>query len=544
MVNILITDGLWRKSLVATRALGQKGIGVSVVGDSFFTSSFFSKYCKKRIILPLAKNDPENFRLGIIKELKEKKYDLLIPMEDETIAVLLKVRKTIEKLTNFPVPSKNILEKAWDKAETIKIAKKIGIPVPKTYFSPDDKNIEFPLVVKPRKGSGGRGLVYIDNRDDLQEEYRWIQKEYSKPLIQERLPQEGEELGVNLLFNENQKVMAGFTYKRLRSYPVSGGPSTLRESTKNDHIMEMAIALMKAMKWYGVAMIEFKKDSRNGKMKLMEVNPRFWGSLALSISAGVNFPYLLYKMAMGEKLKPVFDYKIGVRCRWLVPGDILHFLSNPKRFSMKQSFFDFFDKNTKYDQLSFEDFSGTLGVIASTLFHSVRPDMWKLVFRKNKKTHINKLETKQRLYFFLATGLVGDLLPFPGALGTFIGALIYFLILKHLSPASLLLSIILLIIISIFVSKKTAEIFQEKDPPQIIIDEAIGFLSIMPFFDFSWHELVIAFILFRIIDNLKPYPIKLIEKKSPVILKIIIDDLVAAGYTIILLNFIKVLMIV
>jgi predicted ATP-grasp superfamily ATP-dependent carboligase len=100
-------------------------------------------------------------------------------------------------------------------------------------------------------------------------------------------------------------------------------------------------------------MVEFKVDPRDNEPKLMELNPRFWGSLALAIHAGVDFPYLLYKMAMGEEFEPVVEYKVGVRCRWLLPGDILHFFQNPKRFRLKPSFFRF--RGTHDDILSCDD---------------------------------------------------------------------------------------------------------------------------------------------------------------------------------------------
>jgi predicted ATP-grasp superfamily ATP-dependent carboligase len=111
--------------------------------------------------------------------------------------------------------------------------------------------------------------------------------------------------------------------------------------------------------------VEFKMDPRDNQPKLMELNPRFWGSLALAVHAGVDFPYLLYRMAMGEDLTPIRDYASGVRCRWLLPGDILHFLTNPRRFHMKPSFFRC--QGTHDDILSWRDPLPALGTFL-TLF--------------------------------------------------------------------------------------------------------------------------------------------------------------------------------
>jgi predicted ATP-grasp superfamily ATP-dependent carboligase len=154
-------------------------------------------------------------------------------------------------------------------------------------------------------------------------------------------------------------VRACFVHRRLRDYPVRGGPSTLRESVRHPQIEELGIRLLRSLQWYGVAMVEFKVDPRDNQPKLMELNPRFWGSLALAIHAGVDFPYLLYKMAMGEEFDPVLDYEVGVRCRWLLPGDILHFLTNPQRFHLTPSFFQF--RGMAYDILSRDDPMPTVG---------------------------------------------------------------------------------------------------------------------------------------------------------------------------------------
>jgi predicted ATP-grasp superfamily ATP-dependent carboligase len=122
-------------------------------------------------------------------------------------------------------------------------------------------------------------------------------------------------------------------------------------------------------------MVEFKHDLRDGIPKLMEINPRFWGSLALAIESGVNFPYLMYRMSCGEDFKPVEEYQTGKKCRWLLPGDLLHFLHNPRRMQMVPSFFNFRDKDTAYDILSLEDPLPAFGRILTPLTFLYDPDM-------------------------------------------------------------------------------------------------------------------------------------------------------------------------
>jgi predicted ATP-grasp superfamily ATP-dependent carboligase len=81
------------------------------------------------------------------------------------------------------------------------------------------------------------------------------------------------------------------------------------------------LALLRSIGWQGVAMVEFKIDHRDRQPKLMEINGRFWGSLQLATDAGINFPLMLYRLATGESVAPEFDYRTGVRTRWLL-GDL------------------------------------------------------------------------------------------------------------------------------------------------------------------------------------------------------------------------------
>ncbi|MBW1972993.1 MAG: ATP-grasp domain-containing protein, partial [Deltaproteobacteria bacterium] len=252
--------------------------------------------------------------------------------------------------------------KASDKEEILKLADTLGIPYPKSFAIKNKKDLEdgakvigFPAVLKPTVGIGAAGVKYVEDFEELLTSFYENSSRWDRFLLQEMLPHQGEGYGVSLLFDKNSNPVASFVHKRLREYPITGGPSTLRESVYAPKILEMGITVLKALNWYGVAMVEFKKDIRDNTLKLIEVNPRFWGSLQLAILSGVDFPYLLFLMAKNQLRYHVHKYKAGVRCRWLLPGDILHFIKNPKRFQLKPSFFSFFDKTTGYDILSLKD---------------------------------------------------------------------------------------------------------------------------------------------------------------------------------------------
>jgi len=388
--RVFISDGHWRKSLAAVRTLGRRGIKVTVGESTRLNTAAFSRHCSRAVVYPSPLTTPSEFVDFVRTELLRHSYQMILPMEDETTELLSLHHSDISALTYLPTVTHDKLLFAQNKDNVLRMAEKQGIPIPKTWFIEDLNRLEqikdslpYPVIVKPRKSSGAVGITCAGNPEDLMRRYSLVHRRFPFPLIQERIPQEGKGYGASFLMNEDGRSMASFVHKRLREYPVTGGASTLRESVRHDGIRDMALSLLKALDWFGVAMVEFKVDPRDNIPKLMEVNPRFWGSLSLAIESGVDFPYLLYRMSRGEKFKPVENYQIGKRCRWLLPGDILHFIHNPDRMHLQPAFFDFRDSNTAYDILSVKDPLPVLGRILTPLTFLYD---WDMKLRLKKRT--------------------------------------------------------------------------------------------------------------------------------------------------------------
>lgn len=360
--EVFITDGHWRKSLAAVRALGRQGIGVVVGESTRLATAAFSKYSNRTVVYPSPLLNPADFLDFLQRHLSRNSYRMLLPMEYETLSLISQNYADFSRYSYIPVVSYEKLKIAQSKEKILRLADSLGIPTPRTWYIDDISQIDtlkdelpYPVVIKPRKAAGALGVSYPETPEELEAQYLSVHRRFPHPMIQEFIPREGPGYGASFLIDERGRVKASFVHKRLREYPVTGGASTYRESAIHNDIREMAQSLLQALKWFGVAMVEFKVDPRDGVPKLMEINPRFWGSLALAVGAGVNFPHLLYRMSRGENFSPVERYKVGVRCRWLLPGDMLHFIYNPERLSLIPEFFRFFDKNTSYDILSMDD---------------------------------------------------------------------------------------------------------------------------------------------------------------------------------------------
>jgi predicted ATP-grasp superfamily ATP-dependent carboligase len=315
-------------------------------------------------------------------------------MEEETLLLLAKYHSEISPYTYLLSPGLKKIEFVRDKRNLMEFAETHGIPTPKTFqISPSLSlsslmaegrvgEIPIPAVIKPRISSGSFGIIYVKKKEDLIPSYQSVHERYPFPLIQEWIPDGGGTFGFSALFDEASNIKAAFVHKKLRMYPVQGGPSTLREGVEHPQIMELGLSLFKSLNWAGVGMVEFKVDPRDGIPKLMELNPRFWGSLQLAIVSGVDFPYLILRMARGESFEPILRYNVGKRCRWLLLGDILHFLNNPNRFHLHPSFFHFFDPNTSYDIISKDDPLALLGSVATFFTFLYDPEMKRFLERR------------------------------------------------------------------------------------------------------------------------------------------------------------------
>lgn len=390
--SVLVTDGLWRKSVSAIRALGRRGVDVGVTGDSQFTTGFYSRYCGRRVILPPTA-DASRWVDALERELEGHRYDVIFPMEAETIELVLEHRERIERLVRVPLPATSSFDIANDKGKATALAQTLGIPTPRSVLLEPGmvtasamNELQPPFIVKPVDSSGSRGIRYASTRLELDNVLRAVaagDRHRGGFIVQERLDAKGPGVGAALLFDEAHRAVAGFTYRRLREYPITGGPSTLRESTDDPQLLEFARRLLESLAWVGVAMVEFKVDTRDGSPKFLEVNPRFWGSLELPIAAGVDFPYLLYRSAMGEDFPPVFEYQLGVQSRWLVPGDVLNFVANLRRGRLVRDFFRFRAPGLHYDDFSRDDLGGSLATLWCTAAQALRPSMWRLAVKRS-----------------------------------------------------------------------------------------------------------------------------------------------------------------
>lgn len=326
-MKVLVTDSHTRTALYVIRSIGRRGIDVSAHVerrfDNLMSFGCKSRYVKEKVVTSTHPRFEEEY----IQELSQiaKNYDVIIPIKTETIMAVAKNIHLFKEVNCF-TPDYELIKFVQNKSNIYNHADKMGIPIPITYCpqSLEDiekisKKIRYPVYIKLCEEGDFSPKERYKIANDAQQLIKFYSEMHIRfpfPIIQEKI--NGVVMGLFALFDKDSKPITYFSHRRVRQYPFKGGPSSCCESYKDPQVISLGLNLLSSLKWQGLAMVEFLKDERDGVPKLMEINPRFWGSTPLAINAGVDFPYLLFQASVGRSIKQKVKFQEGVKIRFLV----------------------------------------------------------------------------------------------------------------------------------------------------------------------------------------------------------------------------------
>jgi len=363
-MNVIVTNAKNRISYAIVKSLGQKGISVYTSDFVPISMAFASRYSKGHFLYPSPFREQKEFIECIVKNIDLLKADVLIPVFEETY-LIAKFKDELSKHVRMVIPDYDQILTAHNKDRWISIAKKLNIPVPKTYTidelknrSAEIKNLRFPFLIKPKQGGGAWAMTQVNSATELEALLKlesYIGLPWNRFFAQEKI--DGDTICVAMLFRQGE-YRAKLTYKQLRDYPATGGQATLRISVHNEQAEEYFERVLKDLKWHGICQADFVIDRKTNVPYMIDINPRFWGSLAQGIASGVDFPYLLFKIAIDGDVEPVDGFRTNVMTRW-IGGDIRGFpqymkLSRNKVKFLKEFFFSSSD-NITYDDFDIKD---------------------------------------------------------------------------------------------------------------------------------------------------------------------------------------------
>lgn len=384
-MKILVTDGRSLAALAAIRSLGKDGHTIHC-GESFkHNLSSYSKYVNSRVVYPDPDEDSDEFVKFLLKECRQESYDFVIPVRDATTLSISKYKETFKKYTTLLVSEHETLSAMMDKGETIRLAQQADVPVPNTWFPEDtaketirDK-VDYPVLVRPRRSSGSRGIRYVSHPSEFDEAFEFVSQEYGLPLVQEYIDHSGGHFSIGTVFNTNSTPVATHVYEETKQYPVSGGPAVEAVSVSPPDWTEELLQLLEHVEWVGPAHMDVLFDPNSNEPKLLEVNPRLWMSIQVAISSGVDVPNIIASIVNGTETTKVRDYETDIKYRWVLPNGILWILDNEERFAALRELLGFDPQSKCYGTLATSDPAPMLGTCAQSL---------RFLFDKKKRAQV------------------------------------------------------------------------------------------------------------------------------------------------------------
>jgi predicted ATP-grasp superfamily ATP-dependent carboligase len=281
------------------------------------------------------------FREWLSDQAKRHTIDAVLPIAEASLVGVAAIRKNLPSAILPMVPSDRALQYTLSKFHATRLALAIDIPCPATVFVSDGNStgnyrheiagLRFPIIIKTdnyftKEGGYERGRHFIaKNTREAHDVLAGIEHLHTRTIAQELLP--GTGAGAYLL-RFNGKTHLRFAHRRLHEVPYTGGVSSLRESCRDEELVRLGEKLLEAIDYVGVAMVEFRRDARDERRYFLEINGRFWGSLALALHCGADFPAaLVHCYQFGTVPPQSVGYRSGLKCRNVFPGEVHHLFS-------------------------------------------------------------------------------------------------------------------------------------------------------------------------------------------------------------------------
>lgn len=342
-------------SLEVTRCLGQAPevrLHTLAVGHPW-SVDLFSRYVSSRNLVPLCihPEQPDDRAIStIFRSVKRTGAQVVLPTLSYSVRFLAAHRSTLSEFAVVPPsPTSEMLDIVSDKWLLANFLSRHQLPGPPTILSTMGEAFEyglrklsFPVLLKPRQDlRDGTGIRRFENAEQvllfLAQRPEYLGRYVVQSLIR------GYDMGCNVLC-EGGQILAYTIQRASMPSRKQYSPAAIIEFLEDERVLDLATELVSALGWSGVANIDLRHDQERDQVKILELNPRYWGSLLGSLSAGVNFPYLHCLAGVGVSFnRPAYAKK-----RFLVK-EISALYPALRRRSRYQGRVAFTDMNWRYD---------------------------------------------------------------------------------------------------------------------------------------------------------------------------------------------------
>jgi protein-tyrosine-phosphatase/predicted ATP-grasp superfamily ATP-dependent carboligase len=318
--KVLVFGDDTRSFLTIARSLGRRGLTVHVAPSDFSSAALRSRFIAKTHVLPALVHDGADWTSAVEELLKVERFDLVIPCTDRSLLPLSAHRHRLRELARLAIPEPEHIEILFDKQRTREVAATLGVNLAEAVYSAEYKSAEVvfshlgaPVVVKPRRSVSLDALHrqelvrIVETPDELE---RAVQdREPGSYFFEAFFP--GSGLGISVLSDAGEIIQA-FEHHRIHQ-AAQGGSSAYRVSAPiSQELLAVCKKMVGRIGYTGIAMFEFRRNRAAGAWILLEVNARPWGSMPLSVSAGVDFPYAWYQLLVNRNRLAQAAYRTPV----------------------------------------------------------------------------------------------------------------------------------------------------------------------------------------------------------------------------------------
>jgi predicted ATP-grasp superfamily ATP-dependent carboligase len=334
-MDAVVTDAYVRSAVAGLRGLGRAGLDVLATGPRRSSAGLWSRFAARRALAPDVLEDPDGFARRIGELAAEHGPLVVYPGREESITAIL--HDALPEQAILPYPGAGPVDVVRDKRRIAEIAGGVGLGVPRVLAQATVGELvtmaapPVPCVVKaasPAWRSRLGGTLLFSSRDDLREVLGRIPSD--EPLIvQERVS--GPITSLGIVIDREGRLVSRFEHRYRQTWHVEAGSVSSGVSVAPDEeLHERAARMLAEVGYWGLAEVEV--IGRN----VVDVNPRFYGSLPLALGCGVNLPAVWHKVATDGAVPAIGPYRVGVHYRWL-EGDLSALMHGHVRRALRVS---------------------------------------------------------------------------------------------------------------------------------------------------------------------------------------------------------------
>lgn len=311
-------------AVTIAQTLGPLGVPIHALSNMEHSAVWYSRYCTKKHLVPAgpggtlyreSAEEPEELLHAMLESVER---GVLFPGTDANVRFLAKHKDTLEDAGfQMLIPDETTLNKAANKSDLAEFCEEHGFPIPKTVIVKGTEDLEavrqlqFPIILK---GVFMKNHRFVESIDELDEIYASFLEKFAgktdkiDAVAQEWIPGPSERFAkLYVICDRDSRVIAFHTLRRLRVHTRkdgSQGDTLVAKTELIQPLIDRWLPFFQKLGWVGVASMECKYDQRDGEYKLIEINPRPWAILKVSVECGMNVPLLYYQLAQGIEVEP------------------------------------------------------------------------------------------------------------------------------------------------------------------------------------------------------------------------------------------------